>query len=387
MPHAIRSFVLLAALSLGCAPVPPASEPSPSPDAHGPEPGGLATPEPAASGSLRPPPPGSATPAGSRSPKGTASAASSGSGSPAPGSKGSPLPEVSLLRFERELEVPIRSIGIGRPRVAVLADEPWLKDKAGWKQVPIPPALRPKAEESDRLRIFFGRDDRPRLMGTRRRHDGTKEGFVYLRLMPEGWRQARYEIGQLGNPNVSGGLFGVLGHADPEVVCKVGAQCITKRLTGWKTVPSGPGEPLVRLCGPQAWALYPDGIAWMTDSGWQPLAGTPPWKDPTGFWAVDRRDAWVSVASTNRIHHYDGERWNEQASPVARPRSFWASAKGDVWLVSDEGAAHFDGRGWSRVQGPDGPLSEIEGTDAGDVWVGGQSGLWHGKPQHRIERE
>jgi hypothetical protein len=273
--------------------------------------------------------------------------------------------------------VDVRSIGIGKQRVAILSDEPWIKDRGKWTPTPIPARYRPGSDEHDEVRIFFGRDDRPRLMGTRHR-SGTDDAVVYLRLKPEGWRPALYEIGQLGNLNVPGGLFGVLGHADPEVVCKVGVQCIIKRLTGWTAVASGPDRPQVKLCGARAWALYPEALAQMTESGWQRLPAPVPWKKPSGFWAIDERDAWVAVASAGQLYHYDGQRWSEHASVVARPREMWASSSDDVWLVGDDGAAHFDGTRWSRVRGPAGPLSQIEGISSQDLWLGGRSGLWHG---------
>ena len=47
-----------------------------------------------------------------------------------PASSATPVAEVSVLRFERELEIPVRSIGLGEKRVAALGDEPWI-DGAG----------------------------------------------------------------------------------------------------------------------------------------------------------------------------------------------------------------------------------------------------------------
>jgi hypothetical protein len=296
------------------------------------------------------------------------------------------VPEVSPLRFERELEVEVRSIGLGERRMAALADEPWVKDRGDWKRVPIPAAYRPGAGERDEARIFFGRDDRPRLMGTRRRAGGEPDRIVYLRLKPEGWQPALYEIGRLGSPTLPGGMFGVLGHADPEVVCKVGDVCIIKRRTGWTTVDSGPGEAAVKLCGSEAWGLYPDALARMTDAGWQRLPGSVPWRQPTGFWAVDESDIWVSEASAGKLFHYDGQTWTEHVAVIAGPRELWASAADDLWLVGEGGSAHFDGHKWARVKGLPGPLTQIEGSSASDVWVGGGAGLWHGTPlQHATE--
>ena len=264
--------------------------------------------------------------------------------------------------------------------MAALADEPWVKDRGDWKRVPIPAAYRPGAGERDEARIFFGRDDRPRLMGTRRRAGGEPDRIVYLRLKPEGWQPALYEIGRLGSPTVPGGMFGVLGHADPEVVCKVGDVCIIKRRTGWTTVDSGPAAAEVKLCGSDAWGLYPDALAQMTDAGWQRLPGPVPWTRPTGFWAVDASDIWVSEAAAGKLFHYDGQVWSEHPSVIDRPCELWASASADVWLVGGGGSAHFDGSAWSRVTGLSGPLAQIEGTSKHDLWVGGGAGLWHGTP-------
>jgi hypothetical protein len=285
-----------------------------------------------------------------------------------------------MLRFERELEVAVRSIGVGKKRVAALADEPWVKEGGEWKRVPIPAPYGPGPGERDQARIFFGRDDRPRLMGTRRREDRDQDRIIYLRLKPEGWQPALYEIGRLGSPTVPGGMFGVLGHADPEVVCKVGDVCIIKRRTGWTTVDSGPAAAEVKLCGSDAWGLYPDALAQMTDAGWQRLPGPVPWTRPTGFWAVDASDIWVSEAAAGKLFHYDGQVWSEHPSVIDRPCELWASASADVWLVGGGGSAHFDGSAWSRVTGLSGPLAQIEGTSKHDLWVGGGAGLWHGTP-------
>jgi len=324
-----------------------------------------------------PPPPNAAAPS-------TATSAASAAPPPATGASTAPTKAkledaelVRLLDFVQELEVDVHSIGIGQPRVAVLSDDPWLKDKDGWKKIPLPKQLRPAPDQAEFARIFFGRDDRPRIMGWRSFTSSEGKTALYLRYKPDGWYADRNEIGRLsGNPPAA--LFGVLGHEDPEVVCKVGDVCIIKRRTGWKTIEAGEGLPLVELCGADAWAIHDHHLAKLTQSGWVKAAGGPPWQSPSGFWAVSDDNIWVATEADSQLYHYDGKAWTSEPSPVREPRSFWATSQSSVWLVGSGGAAHFDGGHWRLVEGLTHPLRVIRGASEADVWAGGEAGLWHG---------
>jgi len=296
---------------------------------------------------------------------------------PSPQPEAPPPPEsVALLSFERVLEEPIKSIAVGKPpRVAALGDEPWLLDTEGWRKKALPNQYSLAA--GSRVEIFFGRDNRPRLMGTTSvSPEGSGTQAVYLRLKNAGWQKEPSEIGRLGGlPH--GGLFGVLGHDDPEVVCKVGDVCIVKRVTGWTTLPSGPGMPRVFMHGGEVWALHPDRVSALTSTGWENLPA-PPWSNPTGLWGAMNGVVWVSVASENALYRFESNAWSKVASPVKAPRGLWGTSQTDVWVTGDDGAGHYDGMSWRGVVGPEGPLEVVTGAGAQDVWVGGRSGLWHG---------
>ena len=89
--------------------------------------------------------------------------------------------------------------------IAVLADPPQVGDARGLHRLPLPASLRARPGDSDEARIFFGRDNEPRIMGSRRSSSG--ESAIYWRHVPAGWRDGREEIGQLGS-TTRGGLWG-----------------------------------------------------------------------------------------------------------------------------------------------------------------------------------
>jgi len=253
-----------------------------------------------------------------------------------------------------------------------------LLDRHGWDEKPLPE--RYAVPKGSRVRIYFGRDNRPRLMGTSAvSDDGSGTEAIYLRLKRAGWRREPSEIGRLGG-RPRAGLYGVLGHEDPEVVCKPGDACIVKRRTGWTTLPSGPGMPRVFMHGGHVWALHPTHVAELGSKGWTKLQPEPPWEDPTGLWGNGPGAVWVTVAHEDAIYRYESGQWARLPCPVRGPRGLWGRSASDVWVVGTDGAAHFDGTSWRKVAGPEGPLIVVQGGFAEDVWLGGPSGLWHGTP-------
>ena len=282
-----------------------------------------------------------------------------------------------LLDFERVLPEPITSIAIGKDgRVAALSAEPWLLDAGRWRAIALPASQRPGEGEVDHVALFFGRDNRPRLMGARASASGETRA-VYLRWKNAGWQREPSEIGRLGGlPHAA--MFGVLGHDDPEVACKVGDVCIVKRITGWTTVPAGPGMPLVVMNDGIAWALHEDHVARMESNGWIRLQPEAPWKAPSGLWGSANGPLWVSVPADNALYRFDGKAWSKHDSPVDQPLGLWGSGDSDVWVVGASGAGHYDGSDWVRVDGLQGPLATATGGGPHDVWLGGPSGLWHG---------
>ena len=288
----------------------------------------------------------------------------------APPSLVSPL----KLKLTQLLAVPVNAIALGEgTRIAVLADTPYVGDARGLRPLPLPAPLRPKAGEVDQLGIFFGRDNEPRIMGSRRGEKG--ERAVYLRHLPNGWRDGREEIGQLGGP-APGGLWGVLGSADPELVCRVGAICIIKRNSGWTTAPAGSLTRVVTLQDGVLWGLEAGGISGIDARGWALAIPAPVWSDPQALWAT-RGEAWVSTA--RELFHHRENKWQTVPSPVGRVRSFWGLRPESVWLVGSAGAAHFDGQSFRQVA-IGGPLEVVRGRSDAELWFGGEAGLFRAEP-------
>jgi len=225
----------------------------------------------------------------------------------------------------------------------------------------------------DELGIFFGRDNEPRIMGTRRTEKG--EQAVYLRHLSNGWRDGREEIGRLAAP-AAGGLWGVLGTADPELVCRAGAICIIKRNSGWTSVPAGSAQRLVTLQDGQLWGLDAGGI-WSIDAhGWSLAIPAPTWSEPRAFWAT-RGDAWVATVA--ELFHYRDGKWQSVPSPVGVAASFWGNRPDSVWLVGSAGAAHFDGQRFQSVAIA-GPVRVVRGRSDAELWFGTEAGLFRAQP-------
>lgn len=307
-------------------------------------------------------------------PESSFSAAASASAVPAPPLR--PATWTAPCTIDRVLPQPIRSIALGQePFVAVLSSEPWLNDGARWKPLELPPRLRAQPGQWERVQIYLGRDDKPRIMGAR----GQDQSFeqVYLRWRGGRWQRDRSEIGRLaGAPQA--GLYGVLGHDDPEVVCKAGDACIIKRRSGWTTFAVDQELAQVFWAHGQAYRLTGSGMQKLQGASWIEL----PWSfegkgQESGFWAEPDGRMWVSVASQNAIYQYAGGSWSKASSPVQEPGAMWGSGAHDIWVVGKDGAGHFDGTQWSRVQGFDEELTAVLGRNARDVWLGGPAGLVH----------
>ncbi|MEZ4233033.1 MAG: hypothetical protein R3B89_27885 [Polyangiaceae bacterium] len=284
-----------------------------------------------------------------------------------------------LGRVEHSLESSVLSLALGRPRVAALVVQgeqvvPWLFEQGKWRAIPLPDRLGLSGPDLRGTRIYFGRDDRPRIMGGREL-DGNP-GQVYLRFRAAIWRVEKAEIGRLGG-NPPGVLWGVLGHDDPEVVCKTGDQCIIKRRTGWKTMDAGLGTARrVDLQGKEAFAIHGHSVEILDGLAWREVSGGAKIDAPTGVWG-DGKEHWISDASPGgaRLWHGKDGSWESFPSPVSEPGTLWGSGPDDVWLAGAEGLAHYDGERWARVAGADGAVAEVFGRE-GEVWAAGASGVW-----------
>ncbi|MES1174462.1 MAG: hypothetical protein ABUL62_09035 [Myxococcales bacterium] len=279
-------------------------------------------------------------------------------------------PAPLAVTLERVLAVPVTAIALGDgTRVAVLADPPYVGDARGLRPLALPAGLRPKAGEVDHAGIYFGRDNEPRIMGQRRTNAG--EAAIYWRHLPNGWRDGREEIGQLAGA-APGGLWGVLGGSDPELVCCTGVVCIIKRQSGWTTVPAGNSQRIVTLQYGVLWAVDANGISSIDKHGWAVAIPPPAWREPQALWAVPG-EAWVS-AQQQLFHYLDGT-WQATPSPVGEVSAFWGARRDSIWIAGSAGAAHFDGRGF-RTLVLAGPLHAVCGRSDSEVWFGGDAGLF-----------
>lgn len=278
--------------------------------------------------------------------------------------------EVWSLPVEQVLGVPVRAVALGEgSRVAALADPPYVGDARGLRPLALPASLRPKAGEVDQAGIYFGRDNEPRIMGQRRSEQG--ESAIYWRHLPNGWRDGREEIGQLGG-TTRGALWGVLGGDDPELVCRTGAICIIKRQSGWTTAPAGETQRIVTLQDGALWGLDASGVASIDKQGWRVVLAAPAWSNPRALWATPG-EAWVGAH--DQLFHAVAATWQASPSPVGEVESFWGTRRDSIWIAGSSGAAHFDGQRW-RTLPIRGPLHAVRGRSNGEVWFGGDAGLF-----------
>jgi hypothetical protein len=286
---------------------------------------------------------------------------------PPPAVADPPVLEVSTTQ---ELTLAVSSIALGEgSRIAILSDPPQVGDAHGVHRVPLPNAFRAKPGENDDLRIFFGRDNEPRVMGTRRSSAG--EASIYWRHTSSGWHDGREEIGQLGS-TTRGGLWGVLGSADPELMCRASSVCIIKRSSGWTIAPAGPAPRVVTLQAGFLWGLDANGIASIDAHGWSVVLPAPAWSEPRAFWAVSG-EAWVATARA--FYHYHARVWSEERAPISEPTAFWGARPDSIWMAGKGGAAHFDGQSW-RPLSIAGPLRAVAGRNDSELWFGGDAGLF-----------
>lgn len=344
-----------------------AATPGPSPSA-GPV---SATTAPAGDGSAAPLPDARSRPA--------AAAAAEG----APGASDSKVsaPLLRLADVEQVVKAPVHSLAIDpeRGKVAALGQQPWLYEGDNWKAIEPPDELRPAKGERDEARIHFGRDNQPRIMGTRHGAQGPRQ--LYLRYRFGSWREEPRELAAFaGKPHAA--IYGVLGWDDPEVLCKVGEFCLIKQRSGWSQVPLPVDPPRtalrIDLGAGGAYALLDRQLLRLGNKTWAPVGGDGPWKGtPGGAW-IRERGGWVSAPEEDALYEHDGTRWQRHASPVREPRGLWAGRAGELWIAGRDGAGYLDGSNPWRVAQIPGPLTEVIGR--GDrIWFAGPVGVWQGR--------
>ena len=240
---------------------------------------------------------------------------------------------------------------------------------------PLPERLLAGASQRDHLRVHFGRDDWPRILGAR--VEGDRTSGVYLRHKGE-WKREPNEILKLIQPP-DAAFYGVIGHDDPEVVCEVGQSCIVKRVSGWTFVPASAERMQVELSSGVTWGLGANQLSRMTERGWERVGGNVPWASPAGVWGnADATELWVSEPATDSLHRWDGRAWTRHPSPVRGPRGLWGAAIDDLWLAASGGVARWNGKTWQRVAAPEAAFEEIRGRGANEIWIAGPEGLWQG---------
>jgi len=275
--------------------------------------------------------------------------------------------------FRRVETTPVVSLGVGKPpKVAFLGSgEALIGEGKGLSRVPVGDA--PSAELS--IEIFFGRDDQPRLMGTRRTPASGKAQAYYRRYKGGRFQPEPSELGPLAGGD--GPLYGVLGHADPEVVCRPGLFCLVKRTTGWSRAPAHSVPVRVVLAGGTAWALHPDRIERLEKDRWVPIVPERTFGDPSALFVDSDGAPWVVESKSDAVTRLVKGGWETTASPVRGARAIWGSAPNDVWLVGASGAARFDGTSWRDVSGVPGPLSLIAFAPP-SLWLAGPAGVFEG---------
>ena len=295
-----------------------------------------------------------------------------------PGALPSLLPLVGVaaelkLDVVQVLTLAVSSIALGEgSRIAVLSDPPEVGDARGLHPMPLPAPLRAEPGAVDEAKIFFGRDNEPRIMGVRRSESG--ETAIYWRHTRTGWRDGREEIGPLGS-TLRGALWGVLGAADPELVCRSNASCVVKRATGWTIVPAGASSRIVTLSEGVLWGLDASGVAEMGAHGWSSVLSAPIWSEPRALWAV-RGEVWVSTK--HELFRYHEGAWAQLPSPISDVAGFWGIGSDSIWMVGKAGVAHFDGYGFRFAEVAQ-SMRAVQGRTDAEVWFGGDGGLYRAR--------
>jgi len=264
-------------------------------------------------------------------------------------------------------------------RIGVLADEdgvlvPHRRERGQWERLPLP---SPYAGSPSELHagIYFGRDNRPRLMGYL--GSGDASHIVYLRFKDGRWQPELREIGPLGKDGPRP-LFGVLGEADPEVVCRVDDRCLIKSRKGWKeTPPSIPPSAVVRAFEGHGYAVSDAGVFRADDKAFVRVGPAAAWDTPaTGFW-VGKDEAVAVVAPTRSMMFFlepGAASWIAEPAIMPHPADV-AGPSSDRWVAAESGLFHHDADGWKRIDGVTGPVTRVIVTPLATI-AGGDNGVF-----------
>lgn len=222
------------------------------------------------------------------------------------------------------------------------------------------------------VEVFFGRDNQPRLMGFVP-GDAGKEVPVYRRFRHGAFAPEPSELGPLAAPR--GALYGVLGFADPEVVCRPRELCLVKRTTGWARVAAHAEPVRIVLRSGSVFALHSEHVERLEARGWAALEPARPFERPRDAWLAPNGELWVVDASATGVFRLKGGQWEGVATPVSEPRAVFGRSEHEVFVAGSSGAAEFDGARFRCVRGVTGPLSFALAVGE-DVWLGGESGVY-----------
>lgn len=282
--------------------------------------------------------------------------------------------EALPLTFVRLRAEPVRQLATGKPpKLAVLSERQVLVlEDSEWHTLP-PIVTGPGDLE---VQLFFGRDNQPRLMGALQ---NAAEVTAYYRRFKGGrWQAEPSELGRLGSPG--GALYGVLGYADPEVVCRPGELCLVKRLSGWSTAPAHAAPVPIVLADETGFALHSTHIERLTPEGWRNLQPVRAWQAPSALWVSPSGATWVTEPGTHSLWVLHEGSWQRTEAPVSAPRALWGSSDTAIWLVGESGAVHYDGARWLCVPAVKGPLTHVMPLGEA-LLLAGPAGLWRGEPR------
>ncbi len=296
----------------------------------------------------------------------------SGKGSSAEQVQTSPLSE---LKFERLLEAPLTSFALGNgPRISALGAEPWIFDGIKWREVPVPGHLRNWDPSHAEVRIFYGRDNQPRLMGWIQGSDGGELGGVYLRHKVAGWQREPAELGRLGNSR--GALYGILGEADPEVVCRPGEICLIKRVSGWGQTPADATPAWIQMAGHRVFKVTDSQVSLLVKDSWETLMGELPSGKVTSVWG-DGKQALYLVAG-GVLFRKEGSKWASVATPFEASHALAAQNEAEIWVGGVTGLCRFapsKDASWHCANEKLGTVVQVEVT-AEAVFAAGDKGLY-----------
>lgn len=304
-----------------------------------------------------------------------------------PGSSAESRPTAELedryqgYAFERRLDVPVRSLALGQPPMAaVLSDEPIVYDGKTWTVYPLPENLRARSQQSEQLEIFFGRDNRPRLMGTRTDQNAVKTS-VYLRLVDKGWRREPAELGPLAA--AQGGLYGLLGFDDPEIVCAPQERCLLKRTSGWQSIGAENESRRFHWTPFGVYKQEAGELMRLDGNGWQPVIEL-----KANLFAAchdTRERLWLATSGGVVTLEMSTSSIRPVATAVGPVRAIYCAAPDQVWLAGAE-LSYYDGKRVFMVDGVVEPIAIAiaMGRGRAEIWLAGEGGVYVGTP--RLER-